>query len=87
MRAFEGVNIPIISRASLMEVNPNEEIITERCIAFIDVELEEGGSGLEVAKVISRSGGRHIYLTTSYMAEDVQIPNFVRGVLGKEAPV
>ncbi len=53
---------------------------------YIDSNLSDGQKGEDVAKALSQAGFTNLYLATGYEAEQFQDLEFLKGVIGKDAP-
>ncbi|OIO04411.1 MAG: hypothetical protein AUJ52_15430 [Elusimicrobia bacterium CG1_02_63_36] len=53
---------------------------------YLDLNLSDGRSGLEAARVLSERGYREIHIATGESLEPDQRPAFIAGVCGKEPP-
>jgi len=55
-------------------------------VIYIDSNLENDVRGEVIAREISRSGFRNLYLTTGYTASTFDHYPWIQGVVGKEPP-
>lgn len=53
---------------------------------YVDVSLGEGVRGTEIAYEIHKLGFTEIHLTTGYDANSIDVPSFIRKVVGKDFP-
>ena len=53
-------------------------------VFYLDVELENGQKGSDVAKILYEKGYRNIYLATGYPKSHFGDVPWVKGIVGKE---
>lgn len=53
---------------------------------FIDVELGEGESGVDLAADLARQGWTHLFLSTAHPADDFLSLPYIKGVVDKRPP-
>jgi signal transduction histidine kinase len=60
--------------------------IDQRTPIYVDVSLGDGIKGTDVAQEIHKLGFSEINLATGYSADSIEVPSFIRRVVGKDFP-
>ncbi len=62
------------------------EFIDKETPIYVDVSLGNGVKGTDFVHVIHKLGFDEIFLATGYDKDAIEVPSFVRGVVGKDFP-
>lgn len=79
-----GLNILMFATAK--DFLKNSNLIDRRTPIFIDVNLGDNNMGMDLAHELHRIGFLDLSLATGYLASELQVPNFIKKVVGKDFP-
>lgn len=80
----KGLNIKLFERPE--DFLTESSLIDKTTPIYIDVSLGNNVSGVEFSKEIYKLGFENINLATGYDAETINVPTFIRKVIGKDFP-
>lgn len=79
-------NFNILVCSSYEEFCSNAKELELRIPIFVDVDLGESILGTDIAEKVNRLGFTNISLATGYFPESIEVPPFIKRVVGKEFP-
>ena len=84
--AAEIRGLKIKTFSSPAEFYENTEHIDRKTPLFVDVSLGEGNNGIEFATNLYDLGFENISIATGYPADSIEVPFFIKQVVGKNFP-
>ena len=85
MAKSRGLKIIMFSTPS--EFYAASNTIDKQTPIFVDVSLGSPGSGIDFSHKINKLGFNEINLATGYPADSIEVPSFIRRVVGKDFPI